>query len=1044
MSTSTHALTHAQNDTPTHRYTAALANHIESDWQSRWRHMETFRAPNPGETGFDASKPKKYVLDMFPYPSGIGLHVGHPVGYIATDAYARYLRMTGHNVLHAMGYDAFGLPAEQYAVQTGQHPRITTEANVATMRAQLTRLGMGHDPRRGVSTTDEAFYRWTQWIFLQMYNSWYDAEAEVRGGSEGGSGGGEGVRGRARPITELVKEFDEGKRATSTKENGGAGRAWKFLNDEQKRAEIDGHRLAFVTEVPVNWCPRLGTVLANEEVTADGRSERGNFPVFKRPLKQWMMRITAYAQRLERDLDKLTWPEPVKNMQRHWIGTSEGAMVRFGVDGLIGETIEVFTTRPDTLFGATYIVLAPEHPMVDRMLVAEPIRGAMSTGPFTRAKYPGMKECVLAEHIVAYRAWAAAKTQEERTGGGRDGSRDGGRDGEDAAKEKTGVFTGAYALNPVNGARVPVFIADYVMMGYGTGAIMAVPGHDVRDFAFAKAMKLPIVRVVKAEVKEKDARGEEGEVKNVAMEEAFVDEGVAVNSPWIEGLATGEAKAKMIALLEERQFGVGRVQYRLRDWLFSRQRYWGEPFPIVYDERGVAHALPEKMLPVLLPALTNFQPETSDDANAPVRTPLSRAAEWVKVRLDLGDGEKEYTRETNTMPNWAGSCWYYLRYLDPENSGAMCGAEVERYWMGGGEVGGGGGEGKGGAKASAFGGVDLYVGGVEHAVLHLLYARFWHKVLFDLGHVSTPEPFQTLFNQGYVQAFAYTDERGVYVEASKVTIESGALAMENQDSSGPFMYEGKKVSREYGKMGKSLKNAVAPDEICAQYGCDTMRLYEMTMGPLEASKPWNPRDIVGSFRFVQRVWRNLLDETTGRSRVSESETPVALVRLMHKTILANRQDMERLSFNTAVSRLIEFNNALSEYAKEGAAGGSGGVGGGVPVEAAKALILMLAPFAPHACEELWHRVVHKGAGERRSIVHEAFPVGDAALAADDTIEVPVQVQGKVRSRITVAANADAAVMEAAALADAKVIEFIAGKPIKKVIVVAGKLVNVVV
>lgn len=987
-------------DAPAQRYTAALATQIEVQWQAFWREHKTFQTPNPGEPGFDPRKPKKFILDMFPYPSGVGLHVGHPVGYIATDAYARYLRMSGHNVLHAMGYDAFGLPAEQYAVQTGQHPRITTEANIRTMRTQLSRLGMAHEERRGVATTDEAFYRWTQWIFLQIYHSWYDADAPGR----------DGGKGRARPISELVAEFEKGSRATAS------GKAWTQMSDAERREEVDARRLAFVAEIPVNWCPRLGTVLANEEVTADGRSERGDFPVFKRPLKQWMMRITAYADRLADDLTGLNWPEPVKLMQRHWIGRSEGALVRFDVEGpnaTQGQAsglgaIEVFTTRPDTLFGATYMVLAPEHPLVDALVA----NAKDAPTNFERAIYPfASQNTGTRAHVTSYRAWAAAKTAEQRQDD----------------KQKTGVFTGSYAINPVNGTRIPIFIADYVMMGYGTGAIMAVPAHDARDFAFAKAFGLSIVRVVKGV---KDATG-----AGTTLDECFEEEGVAVNSPWIDGLPTQEAKARMIDELERRGIGTRRVQYKLRDWLFSRQRYWGEPFPIVYDQAGNAHAIPETMLPVLLPKLDNFQPQSSDDPNAPVQTPLSRASDWVNVTLDLGDGPKKYTRETNTMPNWAGSCWYYLRYLDPENAGAFVAPEVEKYWMAG--IAPGASEPSRAPSTRPLGGVDLYVGGVEHAVLHLLYARFWHKVLFDLGHVSTSEPFHTLFNQGYVQAFAYRDSRGVYVEASKVVTDSGALAIENPEYSGPFFYEGEPVVREYGKMGKSLKNAVAPDVIFNEYGCDTLRLYEMSMGPMEASKPWNPRDIVGSQRFLARLWRNLLDENTGASRVKHVPCDAATTRKMHKTIIGMRQDIERLSLNTAVARLIEFNNHLAEYANKT------GDDAGVPMEAARAMILMLAPFAPHISEELWHRVVRHGSGARQSLAHEPYPIGDPSLAADDSIEVPIQIQGKVRHRINVPANADAKAMETIAMADAKVQELLGGKTPKRVIVVPGKLVNIV-
>ncbi len=1064
-----------------HRYSAALAGSLESSWQDRWDRGHTFQTPNPGESGFDASRPKKFVLDMFPYPSGVGLHVGHPLGYIATDIFARYLRMTGHNVLHTMGFDAFGLPAEQYAVQTGQHPRITTYNNIATMKAQLRRLGLAHDPRRGVSTTDPEFYKWTQWIFLQIYNSWYDVEAD---GIEPSRQGSESPRttGRARPISELVALLESGVRATSS------GIPWASMTPAQRADEIDAHRLAFCAEVPVNWCPMLGTVLANEEVTADGRSERGNYPVYKRPLKQWIMRITAYAERLLRDLDRLDWPEPIKLMQRNWIGRSEGAVVDFPLPGR-GESIRVFTTRPDTLFGATYMVLSPEHPLVDRLAGAGwsfeggpcpaawkgSFRGAAAGG------YAGPREA-----IAAYRAFAQSKSDVQRS----------------EAKEKSGVYIGASAINPATGKPIPIFIADYVLTGYGTGAIMAVPAHDARDFEFARALELPIrdvvytrqiaamkyfsenaypsgdisamwredladmLGVVTSDTMQsfqaalravttrrgkdgsaqdrsgtaKPAMGESrGSTRAVWMEaiddlsvgnfqdlvhrfqgghfhrdsgEPYTGPGIAVNSSSehasIDGLTTADAKIAITRWLEKSGAGRGSVNYKLRDWLFSRQRYWGEPFPVVYDESGRAHALPESMLPVLLPDLENFQPESSDDPNAPPRPPLARAREWTKVTLDLGDGPRQYTRETNTMPNWAGSCWYYLRYLDPANPRAFVAPGVDRYWMGGpGEV-------------PQFGGVDLYVGGVEHAVLHLLYARFWHKLLFDLGHVSTCEPFQRLFNQGYIQAAAYTDIRGVYVEASEVEERGGA-----------FFYQDSPVSREFGKMGKSLKNAVTPDDICRDYGCDTLRLYEMSMGPLEASKPWNTRDIVGSYRFLQRVWRNLIDEQSGASRVIDQPCDEPTRRAMHKTLLGVRRDMEALGFNTAISKLIEFNNHLGTLPA-------------VPMEAARALVLMLAPITPHIAEELFHRVVRGGRGEPASISYEPMPAGDERLAADDTVEIPVQINGKLRSKLSVPAKADAKAIEAAALADAKVKECIGAMAVKKIIVVPGRMINLVI
>jgi len=1061
-----------KSDTPPHRYNAVLAQEIEGRWQKLWAEQKTYHTPNPGEPGFDAAKAKKYVLDMFPYPSGVGLHVGHPLGYIATDIYARYLRMAGYNVLHTMGFDAFGLPAEQFALQTGTHPRVSTEANIATMRTQLTRLGLGHDPHRSVSTTDTEFYKWTQWIFLQIYESWYDGDATT---------------GKARPISELMKAFESGRVKTSS------GKAWSALSEAERRAEIDSRRLAFLSEVPVNWCPGLGTVLANEEVTAEGRSERGNFPVYKRPLRQWMMRITAYADRLLEDLEKVDWPEPIRMMQRNWIGKSEGAHVEFELEDN-AQKVTVFTTRPDTLFGATYLVLSPEHPLVDQIAPGQWLKpGAKNIVQREwRGVFPGAAEGGFGtprEAIAAYRAYAKGKTDEQRTEG----------------KEKTGVFTGAYAINPATGTPIPVFIADYVLTGYGTGAIMAVPAHDDRDFEFAMALNLPIRDVVyppdvlalkhfaqnaysssaapaywreqladfmglvisssekppyedalmivrkrrgdPSDDAKQSGRGKvqaqwlktlekidvrsADELKAVfasaayyrKLGHAFTEYGTSVNSSGayfsITGLATGEAKAAITKSLEERGNGRRAVTYKLRDWLFSRQRYWGEPFPIVYDAQGVAHALPEKMLPLLLPDLADFRPETSDDPNAPVRTPLNRAKEWVSVTLDLGDGPKAYTRETNTMPNWAGSCWYYLRYLDPSNERVMIDKGVEQYWMG---------------SSKATGGVDLYVGGVEHAVLHLLYARFWHKVLFDLGHVSTPEPFQRLFNQGYIQAFAFKDPREIYVDAFKVTLGDGSLAMENQDKPGPFTYNGEPVTREYGKMGKSLKNAVSPDEMFTEFGCDTLRVYEMAMGPLEASKPWNTRDIVGSYRFLQKVWRNLIDEATGVSKCAEVEPDRATLRLLHKTIIGVRRDMETLGFNTVVSKLIELNNHLGSLPA-------------VPVAIAAPLILMLAPLAPHLGEELWHRVMRlprDANAQRQSIVYERFPIADERLAADDEVEIPVSVMGKLRSKVVVPAGSDAAAIEAAARADARVRELIEGKTIKKVIVVPGKMINFVV
>ncbi|RKN34643.1 leucine--tRNA ligase [Micromonospora musae] len=936
-------------DIPPFRYTAALADEIENRWQDIWEREGTFHAPNPTGPLADPDHPragaeKLYVLDMFPYPSGAGLHVGHPLGYIGTDCFARYQRMAGRNVLHAMGFDAFGLPAEQYAVQTGTHPRTTTEQNIQRYKAQLRRLGLAHDERRSVATIDTDFYRWTQWIFLQIFNSWYDRDAE-----------------RARPIAELIAEFSGGTRPTPD------GRPWAELSVAERREIVDGHRLAYVSQAPVNWCPGLGTVLANEEVTADGRSERGNFPVFKRNLKQWMMRITAYGDRLLDDLDTLDWPDAIKLMQRNWIGRSQGAHIDFPT---AAEPVRVFTTRPDTVFGATYMVLAPEHELVDALVPATWPEG-------TKESWTGGHASPRAA-VEAYRKAAAAKTDVERQAD---------------TKEKTGVFVGAYATNPVNGAQVPIFIADYVLAGYGTGAIMAVPAQDERDWAFAEVFDLPIVRTVQP------AEGFDGK--------AYTGDGPAINSAAPErgldlnGLAVAEAKASIIEWLEANGHGRGTVTYRLRDWLFSRQRYWGEPFPIVYDETGAAIALPEEMLPVELPEVEDFSPRTfaPDDADSNPETPLSRARDWVEVELDLGDGPKRYTRETNVMPQWAGSCWYELRYLDPTNTSRFVDAENERYWMGP--------RGEGDC-----GGTDLYVGGAEHAVLHLLYARFWHKVLFDLGHVSSFEPFRKLFNQGMIQAYAYTDSRGSYVQAEEVIERDGGYYLGDDV-----------VNREYGKMGKSLKNVVTPDEMCEAYGADTFRVYEMSMGPLEVSRPWETRAVVGSYRFLQRVWRAVVDEQTGALRVTDEPADEATRRLLHKAVDGVRADMDGIRFNTAIAKLIELTNALTRLPA-------------TPREVAEPLVLMLAPFAPHVAEELWRRLGHD-----TSLTYADFPVADPALLVAETVTYPVQVNGKVRGRVEVPADASEETVRAGALE--AVAATLGGKDPRKVIVVKGRMVSVV-
>ncbi|MFB7010896.1 MULTISPECIES: leucine--tRNA ligase [unclassified Streptomyces] len=942
-----------------HRYTAAMAADIEARWQDFWDAEGTYEAPNPtGDLADDpelAAKPKKFIMDMFPYPSGAGLHVGHPLGYIATDVFARHQRMTGHNVLHTLGFDAFGLPAEQYAVQTGTHPRVSTEANIENMTAQLRRLGLGHDKRRSFATIESEYYKWTQWIFLQIFNSWYDTEAD-----------------RARPIDELVAQFESGSRATPD------GRDWSALSAAERADVLGGYRLAYASDAPVNWSPGLGTVLANEEVTADGRSERGNFPVFKAKLRQWNMRITAYADRLLNDLDALDWPEAIKLQQRNWIGRSEGARVDFPVDG--AGDITVFTTRQDTLFGATYMVLAPEHELVERIIPAAWPEG---THPVWTGGHASP-----AEAVTAYRKLAAAKSDVERQA---------------EAKDKTGVFTGAYATNPVSGEKVPVFIADYVLMGYGTGAIMAVPAHDARDFAFARAFELPMRCVVEPS----DDRGTDAST----WDDAFASyEAKLVNSAndeiSLDGLGVVDAKSRITEWLKTHGVGEGTVNFRLRDWLFSRQRYWGEPFPIVYDEDGIAHPLPESMLPLELPEVDDYSPRTfePEDADTQPETPLSRNADWVNVTLDLGDGNgpRKYRRETNTMPNWAGSCWYELRYLDPNNDRKLVDPEIEQYWMGPRE-------------GQPTGGVDLYVGGAEHAVLHLLYARFWSKVLHDLGHISSAEPFHKLYNQGMIQAFVYRDSRGIAVPAADV-----------EERDGKFYYRDEKVSRVLGKMGKSLKNAVTPDEICAEYGADTLRLYEMAMGPLDVSRPWDTRAVVGQYRLLQRLWRNVVDEETGEVTVVDTEPGEETLRALHKAIDGVGQDMAGMRFNTAIAKVTELNNHLTK------------AGGPLPRSVAESLVLLVAPLAPHIAEELWRRL-----GHTESVVHQDFPVADPAYVVDETVTCVVQVKGKVKARLEISPSITDEELEALALADPAVVTALDGAGIRKVIVRAPKLVNIV-
>jgi leucyl-tRNA synthetase len=964
--------TAADGAAPPFRYGAALAGTIEAAWQDRWERDGTFQAPNPTgplAAGFDrvADRPRYYVLDMFPYPSGEGLHVGHPLGYIGTDVYARYLRMRGYAVLHTMGFDAFGLPAEQYAVETGRHPRATTEANIRTYRRQLRRLGLGHDPRRSLATTDVGFYRWTQWIFLQIFNSWYDPDAA-----------------RARPIEELAAELAGGTRQPAEGTNP-SGRPWAQLSDADRHRVIDGHRLAYRADAVVNWCPGLGTVLANEEVTPDGRSERGNFPVYRRPLTQWMLRITAYADRLVDDLDTLDWPESIARMQRNWIGRSTGARVRFGTPA---GAIEVFTTRPDTLFGATYLVLAPEHPLVGQ-LTAERWPAGVPVAWTGGAASPGPA-------VSDYAEAAGRRSELDRQTEGRD---------------KTGVFTGSYATNPVNGAQLPIFVADYVLVGYGTGAIMAVPAHDQRDLEFAQKFGLPVTTVVQPPAGWYERLGIDPATPSAQWPEAYQGDGPLVASAnaevSLDGLGKDEAGERISGWLAERGAGAPAVTYKLRDWLFSRQRYWGEPFPIVYDERGLPVPLADSMLPVELPEIPDFSPRTWDGpeaADSEPEPPLSRLTNWVDVELDLGDGPRRYRRETNTMPQWAGSCWYEIRYLDPTNAERFVDPEVERYWMGP-------------TAEHPSGGVDLYVGGVEHAVLHLLYARFWQKVLYDLGHVSASEPFARLVNQGYIQAAAYVDERGFHVPAAEV-----------EETAGGFRYRGRPVTREFGKMGKSLKNSVTPDEMYAEYGADTLRLYEMATGPLEQSRPWDTHAVVGVHRLLQRIWRLAVDEQTGVVRVSAEPADDAVRRQLHRTIVAVRDGMETLRFNTSIARITELTNTLT--ARPGPEG--------APREVVEPLLLMLAPLAPHLAEELWSRLGHPD-----SLAYEPFPVADPELLAAPTVRIAVQVDGKVRATLDIPADSDEAGARELALADERVTRSVGGRTIRRVVVVPGRLVNVV-
>ncbi len=842
---------------------------IEKKWQRFWEENKTFKAVD------FADKPKYYVLDMFPYPSGAGLHVGHPEGYTATDIICRYRRMKGDNVLHPMGWDAFGLPAEQYAVETGTHPEITTQKNVDNFRRQIKSLGFSYDWDREINTTDPGYFKWTQWIFMQLHKK----------------------------------------------------------------------GLAYLDEVAVNWCPALGTVLANEEVI-DGRSERGNHPVERRPMKQWMLRITEYAERLLQDLDELDWPEGVKEMQRNWIGKSVGAEVIFKTSA--GPSVTVYTTRPDTLFGATYMVLSPEHPLVKEI-----------TAPECRAA------------VEAYQAEAAKKTDLART---------------ELSTEKTGAFTGAYAINPVNGVKIPIWIADYVLISYGTGAIMAVPAHDTRDFEFAQKFDLPIKCIIAPDPEAAKAEGVDVAAV-LAGKACWTGEGKLINSANSDGLALDgmsvrESKPAATRWLAERGLGREAVKYKLRDWLFSRQRYWGEPFPIIHYEDGSIELVNDSELPVNLPEMEDFKPSGTGEP------PLAKAKDWLNY-TDPATGRKG-RRETNTMPQWAGSCWYYLRYIDPKNPDQAWDPAKEKYWMP----------------------VDLYVGGAEHAVLHLLYSRFWHKVLFDLGLVSTKEPFRKLVNQGMILGVSYKDKRGALVPTDQVDFTPNGPVRRS---------DGEALVEFPAKMSKSLRNVVNPDDVIREYGADSMRMYEMFMGPLEATKPWSTKGVEGVFRFLKRAWR-----LVAQSEIVDAPCTPEQLRVLHATIRKVSQDLDTFNFNTAISQLMIFLNEFSKCDR-------------VPREAAEKFVLLLSPFAPHIGEELWSTL-----GHAETLAYEPWPVWDEKVLEVNEVEILVQVLGKPKARLMMPVDADQEAASKLALAAPEVQAALGGKPVRKVIYVPKRLVNIVI
>jgi leucyl-tRNA synthetase len=908
---------------------------IEPKWQQYWETHQTFATPDLPQR---PDQKKYYVLDMFPYPSGAGLHVGHPEGYTATDILCRYRRMCGWHVMHPMGWDAFGLPAEQYAIETNTHPRVTTQKNIDTFRRQIKMLGFSYDWNREVDTTDPDYVKWTQWIFLLLFDTWFDP-----------------VTNKGRPICELPIPSEAAACGTA-----------------DVRRYQDEHRLAYQAEVPVNWCPALGTVLANEEVI-DGKSERGGHPVERMPLRQWMLRITSYAERLLSDLDVVDWSDAIKEMQRNWIGKSEGAEVDFSIadcGSRIADStkqsaipkIRVYTTRPDTLFGATYMVLAPEHELVDHI-----------TTPEQR------------EAVQKYRSAAARKSDLERT---------------ELAKTKTGVFTGAYAINPANRKQIPIWIADYVLATYGTGAIMAVPGQDERDWEFAEVYNLPIIRTVQP------PQGWEGK--------AYLEDGPAINSDFLNGLYVADAKQKMTAWLEAQGLGQRKVNFKLRDWLFSRQRYWGEPFPILHElsddgkPNGQLRALEAKDLPLRLPDLADFKPSGRPEP------PLGKATHWVNVTID----DKKYVRETNTMPQWAGSCWYYIRYLDARNNHQFCDSAKAKHWLP----------------------VDLYVGGAEHAVLHLLYSRFWHKVLFDRGYVHCPEPFQKLVNQGMIlgeMEFIGLRAGGNWVSAVKNPDESWErvrLDEEQVEKKGDFFVLKEqpeiRVDAASYKMSKSRGNVINPDDVVQKYGADSLRLYEMFMGPLEATKPWSMRGVEGVYRFLSRVWRLFVDDRAESASladtVKDTEPDRETLRQLHRTIQRVTDDLDGMRFNTAISAMMEYSNFLTKLETR-------------PRAALRPFVLLLAPFAPHLAEELWEVL-----GHTTTLSYEPWPQYDPALLQADEVEIPVQVNGKLRGKLTVPAGTSEETLKELALKDERVASFVSGKKVVKIIVPKGQLVNIVV